>query len=66
MFIQFDNIVQKKTAIYISHRLSSCRLCDEIFVFKQGEICEHGTHEELIEQNKEYSKLYSLQAKYYI
>lgn len=66
MFIQFDNIVQKKTAIYISHRLSSCRLCDEILVFKQGEICEHGTHEELIEQNKEYSKLYSLQAKYYI
>ncbi len=66
MFVQFDNIVKQKTAIYISHRLSSCRLCDEILVFKQGEICEHGTHEQLLARNREYQKLYSLQAKYYI
>lgn len=65
MFVQFDNIVKQKTAIYISHRLSSCRLCDEILVFKQGEICEHGTHKKLSTLNGEYQKLYSLQAKYY-
>lgn len=65
IFTQFDSIVQNKTAIYISHRLSSCRLCNEILVFDAGEICECGNHEELIAQNGVYKKLYSLQAKYY-
>lgn len=67
MFIQFDNIVQKKTAIYISHRLSSCRLCDEIIVFEKGQITQAGTHRDLIQNTQgKYYELWNSQAQYYM
>lgn len=65
VYNQFNNFVEGKTAIYISHRLSSCRFCDRIAVFKNGQLCEYGTHDALLEQAGEYSRLWNAQAKYY-
>ena len=62
----FDAMVGNKTAIYISHRLSSCRFCDDIAVFHQGRLVQRGSHEELLkdEQGK-YYELWHAQAQYY-
>ena len=67
IYQQFNNFVEGKTAIYISHRLSSCRFCDTIAVFKQGELVEHGAHEDLLtNETGEYRRLWDAQAKYYL
>ena len=66
IFQQFDALIQNKTAVYISHCLSTCRFCDAIAVFGNGNLCEYGTHEQLMEQSGKYKELYSLQAYYYV
>ena len=48
IYTRFNEIVGDRTAIYISHRLSSCRFCDEILVFQEGHIVQQGSHEELL------------------
>lgn len=66
VYSSFNEIVGDRTAVYISHRLSSCRFCDEIVVFDRGRIVQQGTHEELVEQtNCKYYEIWSAQAKYY-
>ena len=55
-----------KTAIYISHRLSSCKFCDYIAVFDEGTLSEYGTHTELMNQKGLYHKMFSTQAEQYI
>ena len=65
IFEQFEDMVQGKTAIYISHRLSSSRACDSILVFQNGSIIEMGTHQELMQSGGKYAELYSLQADPY-
>ena len=65
IYEQFNGIVGDKTAVYISHRLASCRFCDEIAVFDEGKIVELGTHDGLIEQNGKYRELWDAQAGYY-
>ncbi len=63
---KFNEIVEDKTAIYISHRLSSCRFCDEICVFDKGAIIQQGSHEGLLAQEGgKYHELWSAQAQYY-
>ena len=66
IYAQFNQIAGDKTAIYISHRLSSCRFCDEIMVFDRGQIVQKGSHDALIsdEQGK-YATLWNAQAQYY-
>ena len=66
IYAQFNQIAGDKTAIYISHRLSSCRFCDEIMVFDRGQIVQKGSHDALIsdEQGK-YATLWHAQAQYY-
>ncbi len=67
IYSKFDEIVGDKTAIYISHRLSSCRFCDKIAVFDKGEIVQVGTHEELLADSKgKYYELWNAQAQYYV
>ena len=67
IYQQFNDFVEGKTAIYISHRLSSCRFCDKIAVFKKGELTEYGTHEDLLRNEAgEYRRLWDAQAKYYL
>ncbi len=66
IYSKFDEIVGDKTAIYISHRLSSCRFCDKIAVFDNGEIVQVGSHEELLaDENGKYYELWTAQAQYY-
>lgn len=65
IYTKFNSIVGTRTAIYISHRLSSCRFCDEITVMENGRIAERGNHEELLEKGGVYKALWSAQAEYY-
>jgi ATP-binding cassette subfamily B protein/ATP-binding cassette subfamily C protein len=66
IYQHFDELVEGKTAIYISHRLSSTQFCDNIVVFKAGEIVEYGTHSELTRKGGMYDELFRMQSKYYI
>jgi ATP-binding cassette subfamily B protein len=65
VFEGFDKMVGKKTAIYISHRLASCKFCENILVFDQGQVVQHGTHEELEREEGLYRELWNAQAQYY-
>ena len=63
---QLNEIVEDRTAIFISHRLSSCRFCDEIAVFDEGQIVQQGRHEDLLkDEDGKYYELWNAQAKYY-
>lgn len=65
VYSRFDGMVQDKTSVYISHRMSSCRFCDDIIVFDEGRIVERGGHEELLGADGQYAKMWRAQAKYY-
>ena len=65
VYNHFNSLINNKTAIYISHRLSSCKFCDKIAVFDNKSIIEYGSHDELINNKGLYSKMYKTQAKWY-
>lgn len=65
VYAGFDKMVGNKTAIYISHRLASCRFCRDILVFDKGRIVQRGSHEELEKQEGLYRELWNAQAQYY-
>lgn len=66
IYSKFNEIVGTKTAFYISHRLSSCRFCDEIAVFHEGRIIQKGNHDELLkDMDGKYYELWHSQAQYY-
>ncbi len=66
IYRDFDRIVGGKTAVYISHRLSSCRFCGRIAVFHEGRVVQTGSHEELLrEEGGKYRELWDAQAQYY-
>ncbi|MBR3878834.1 MAG: ABC transporter ATP-binding protein [Clostridia bacterium] len=66
IYSKFNEIVGDKTAIYISHRLSSCRFCDKIAVFDNGQIVQRGSHDELVaDESGKYYELWHAQAQYY-
>ncbi|PRY75395.1 ABC transporter ATP-binding protein [Alkalibacterium olivapovliticus] len=65
IYQNFDNLVEDKTAFYISHRLSSSKFCDEILVFDKGEIIQRGSHSNLVKEEGKYQELWSAQAQYY-
>lgn len=66
LYQDFDKLIGEKTAVYISHRLSSTRFCDNVAMFKDGEIIETGTHESLLQENGEYAEMFRVQAQYYV
>ena len=67
VYTKFNEIVGDKTAIYISHRLSSCRFCDTIAVFDNGQVVQRGNHEELVtDVSGLYYSLWNAQAQYYV
>ena len=66
VYSKFNEIIQNKTAIYISHRLSSCRFCDVIAVFDDGQIVQSGAHNKLLQDTHgKYYELWKAQAQYY-
>lgn len=66
IYRQFEDLVAGKTAIYISHRLSSCQFCDRIAVFSDGVVKEYGTHAELVNKKDGiYAEMFAAQAQYY-
>ena len=67
VYAKFNEITKNKTAVYISHRLSSCRFCDEIAVLDQGKLVQKGDHQSLVEEKDgKYFELWNAQAQYYI
>ena len=66
IYSRFNDMVKDKTAVYISHRLSSCRFCDRILVFDNGQLIQDGSHENLLKNPYgKYSELWNAQAQYY-
>ena len=66
IYAKFNEISGDKTAIYISHRLSSCKFCDEIAVFHDGAVIQQGTHEQLLaDEGGKYHELWNAQSQYY-
>ncbi len=66
VYRKFKEITNQKTAVYISHRLSSCRFCDVILVMDNGKLVQQGTHEELVsDKGRRYEQLWNAQAQYY-
>lgn len=65
LYQNFDCIISDKSAIYISHRLSSTRFCDVIAMFAAGRLVEYGTHDELLARGGEYAEMFAVQAQYY-
>ncbi len=66
LYRSFNDLTLGKTAIYISHRMSSSRFCDKVAVLENGRLSEYGTHDELMALGGQYAELYAMQAQYYI
>ena len=65
IFDRFCRLVQGKSAILISHRLSTVRMADRILLLKDGGILEQGSHDALIRQGGAYAELFKIQAERY-
>ena len=65
IYENFNELVHGKTSIFISHRMSSCKFCDEIIVLEDGMITQKGNHQELLRQDGLYSQLWNAQTQYY-
>ena len=65
MYQSFDSMIGQKSAVYISHRLSSTRFCDHVAMFADGELKEYGTHESLLAAGGAYREMFEVQAQYY-
>lgn len=66
LYESFDRLIGGKTAVYISHRLSSTRFCAHVAMFEEGEMTEYGTHEELLKKGGAYAEMFRVQAQYYV
>jgi len=65
LYLKYGEAAKNRTAIFISHRLSSTRFCDRIALLEGAHILEEGTHEELIARKGRYAELFEMQSKYY-
>ncbi|QHT61011.1 ABC transporter ATP-binding protein [Paenibacillus lycopersici] len=67
IYSRFHEIIGGKTAIFVSHRLSSCRFCHDIAVFHEGRLIQRGSHDELVgDRGGKYAELWNAQAQYYV
>jgi ATP-binding cassette subfamily B protein len=65
VFQQFRALAEDKMAVLISHRFSTVRMADRIYVLEEGEISETGTHAQLVSNGGTYARLFTLQAESY-
>lgn len=65
LYLQYNEITENKTSVYISHRFASTRFCDRIVLLEDGRVTEVGSHEELMAKNGQYAYMFGVQAKYY-
>lgn len=65
IYTTFHEMAKDKTALFISHRLSSTKFCDHIAMFEYGKLIEYGTHNELLKKGGKYYEMFEIQAKYY-
>lgn len=65
IYAEYDRMAERKTSLFISHRLASTAFCDRIILLKQGEICEEGSHEELLRRGGDYRELFDIQRCWY-
>lgn len=66
IFRQFDLLREDKTTIFVSHRLSSATVADQVIVLEDGQVIETGTHVQLMEQGGRYYELFTTQAQRYL
>ena len=66
IYKSLEKLTKEKTVLYISHRLSSCTICDNVLVFEHGKLIEQGPHEQLIEHNGRYAQMFDKQASFYL
>ena len=65
VYTRLADLIGSKGVIYISHRLTSCKFCDEIIVMDNGHVNDRGTHSQLLEHNGRYAEMWNAQAQYY-
>ena len=65
LYLQYREMTQDRTSLFISHRFASTRFCDRIVLMEQGRVLEEGTHEQLMEQDGRYAELFNVQSRYY-
>ncbi len=65
IYTSMDKLIENKTSIYISHRMSSCIFCDKVAVFDNGELVQYGSHKKLIIEDGIYANMFNTQAQYY-
>ena len=65
IYTKFQQMVEDKCALIVTHRLGSARLADKIIVMDKGSIIETGTHEELLQLKSSYQKMWQSQAQWY-
>lgn len=66
IYRNFSEMTAGKTTVFISHRMSSSKFCDHVAFFRNGEIAEYGTHDQLMAKGGLYSELFTMQAQYYV
>lgn len=66
MYERFADVLSKRGAIMISHRLASAKMADKIFVLSGGTVAEEGTHEELLKKGGLYHEMWEKQSSWYV
>ena len=65
MYEEYNALAEKKTSLFISHRLASTKFCDRILFLEDGQITEMGTHAQLMQKNGKYKEMFEIQSHYY-
>ena len=65
IYEEYNQLADKKTAVFISHRLASTKFCDRILFLDGGQIVEEGSHDQLMKNGGKYREIFDIQSHYY-